>query len=90
MKIRGIEKSAKKNNLDYKRISEDNIDFLKKNIALYTKKLKILKVKYDEELLIRIHYHVKVVSSEYLDIQLRSAIDKYNILKNQMLWIIFL
>ncbi len=87
--MRRIEKSTKKNNLDYKRISEDNIDFLKKNIVLYTKKLKILKVKYDEELLTRIHYHVKVVSSEYLDIQLRSAIDKYNILKNQMLWIIF-
>ncbi|MDR3596930.1 TolC family protein [Clostridium sp.] len=71
--------------------TEDTINFLKKNIMLYNKELKISKVKYDDGLITKIDYDTQVSNSEDLNIQLRSAIDRYNTLKEEIEkpWIAF-
>ena len=71
--------------------TQDNISLLKKNIELSNKQLRILKVKYDAELITETDYDHQVVNSEDLNIQLRSAIDRYNTLKEQIQkpWIAF-
>lgn len=71
--------------------TEDSINLLKKNIELNNKQLRISKVKYDGELITKTDYDHQIVNSEELDIQLRSAIDRYNTLKAQIQkpWIAF-
>jgi len=71
--------------------TQDNIDLLKKNIELNNKQLRIFKVKYDAELITKTDYDHQVVNSEELNIQLRSAIDRYNTLKEEIQkpWIAF-
>ena len=61
------------------------------DIELNNKQLRILKVKYEDELITKTDYDNQVVNSEELDIQLRSAIDRYNTLKEQIQkpWIAF-
>lgn len=70
---------------------EDNINLLKRNIEMSNKQLRILKVKYDSGLATKSDYDHQVVNSEELDIQLRCAIDRYNILKEEIQkpWIVF-
>ncbi len=71
--------------------TEDNINLLKKNIDLTNKQLKIAKVKYDTGLITKTDYDHLVVNSQDLDIQLRSAIDRYNTLKEEIQkpWVAF-
>jgi len=71
--------------------TQDNINLLKKNIELNNKQLRILKVKYDAELITKTDYDYQIANSEELDIQLRSAIDRYNTLKEEIQkpWIVF-
>lgn len=71
--------------------TEDSINLLKKNIDLTNKQLRIAKVKYDTGLITKIDYENLVVNSQDLDIQLRSAIDRYNTLKEEIQkpWIAF-
>ena len=71
--------------------TQNNIDLLKKNIELNNKQLRIFKAKYDSELITKTYYDHQVVNSEELNIQLRSAIDRYNTLKEEIQkpWIAF-
>ena len=48
-------------------------------------------MKYDSELITKTDYDHQIVNSEELDIQLRSAIDRYNTLKAEIQkpWIVF-
>lgn len=71
--------------------TEDNINLLKKNIELTNKQLKIAKVRYDTGLITKTDYDHLVVNSQDLDIQLRSAIDRYNTLKEEIQkpWVAF-
>lgn len=70
---------------------EDNINYIKKNIELNNKKLSNAKLKYDLGMITESDYNSQVVSSEDLDLQLRSAIDSYNTIKEkiQKPWIAF-
>ena len=71
--------------------TEDSINLLKKNIELNNKQLSDAKLKYDLGLITKSEYNNLVVNSEDLDLQLRSAIDSYNTLKEdiQKPWIAF-
>ena len=71
--------------------TEDSINLLKKNIELNNKQLSDAKLKWDLGLITKSDYNNQVVSSEDLDLQLRSAIDSYNTLKEQIQkpWIAF-
>ena len=71
--------------------TEDSINLLKKNIELNNKQLSDAKLKWDLGLITKSDYNNQVVSSEDLDLQLRSAIDSYNTLKEdiQKPWIAF-
>ena len=71
--------------------TEDNINTLKKNIELNNKQLSNAKLKYDLGLITKSDYNTQVVSSEDLELQLRSAIDSYNTLKEEIQkpWIAF-
>ena len=71
--------------------TEDSINLLKKNIELNNKQLSNAKLKYDLGLITKSEYNTQAVSSEDLDLQLRSAIDSYNTLKEdiQKPWIAF-
>jgi len=71
--------------------TEDSINLLKKNIELSNKQLSNAKLRYDLGLITKSDYNTQVVSSEDLDIQLRSAIDSYNTLKEEIQkpWIAF-
>lgn len=71
--------------------TEDSINLLKKNIELTNKQLRIANVRYDTGLMTKVDYDHLVVNSKDLDIQLRSAIDRYNTLKEEIQkpWIAF-
>lgn len=64
--------------------TEDNITLLKKNIALNNKQLSIAKIKYDDQLMTKIDYDHLISNSKDLDIQLRSAMVRYNTLKDEI------
>lgn len=64
--------------------TEDSINLLKKNIDLTNKQLRIAKVRYDDGLMTKIDYEHLGANSQDLDIQLRSAIDRYNTLKEEI------
>ena len=71
--------------------SEDNINYLKQNIEVNNKKLSDAKLKCDLGMITESAYNAQVVSSEDLDLQLRSEINNYNTLKEkiQKPWIAF-
>ena len=71
--------------------TEDSINTLKKQIELNNKQLSNAKLKCDLGLLTKSDYNTQVVSSEDLELQLRSLIDSYNTLKEdiQKPWIAF-
>ncbi|EKQ52218.1 MULTISPECIES: TolC family protein [unclassified Clostridium] len=64
--------------------TEDNINYIKQNIELTNKQLSNAKLKYDLGLMTKSDYDALVVNSLDLDIQLRSAIDGYNTLKEEI------
>lgn len=70
---------------------EDSINTLKKNIELNNKQLSNAKLRYDLGLITKSDYNTQVVSSEDLELQLRSAINNYNTLKEEIKkpWITF-
>jgi len=71
--------------------TEDSITTLKKNIDLNNKQLSNAKLRYDLGLITKSDYNTQVVSSEDLELQLRSAINSYNTLKEEIQkpWIAF-
>ena len=71
--------------------SEDKINYYKKNIEINNEKLSNLKFKYDLGMITESDYNTQVVSSEDLDLELRSEIINYNTLKEdiQKPWIAF-
>jgi hypothetical protein len=71
--------------------AEDSINTLKKQIELNNKQLSNAKLKCDLGLLTKSDYNTQVVSSEDFELQLRSLIDSYNTLKEdiQKPWIAF-
>jgi len=71
--------------------SEDKINYYKKNIEINNEKLSNLKVKYDLGMITDSAYNTQAVSSEDLDLQLRSELINYNNLKEdiQKPWIAF-
>ena len=71
--------------------AEDSINTLKKQIELNNKQLSNAKLKCDLGLITKSDYNTQVVSSEDLELQLRSLIDSYNTLKEdiQKPWIAF-
>ncbi|MDR3593689.1 TolC family protein [Clostridium sp.] len=71
--------------------TQDNINLLKQNIELNNKQLSDAKLKYDLGLMTKSDYDALFVSSEDLNLQLRSAIDSYNTLKQEIQkpWIAF-
>ena len=71
--------------------TEDSINLLKKNIELNNKQLSNAKLRSDLGIITKSDYNTLVVSSEDLELQLRSAIDSYNTLKEQIQkpWIAF-
>jgi len=71
--------------------SEDKINYYKKNIEINNEQLSDLKCKYDLGMITDSDYNTQIVSSEELDLQLRSEIINYNTLKEdiQKPWIAF-
>lgn len=71
--------------------TQDSIDLLKSNIELNNKQLSVAKLKYDLGMITKSEYNTQVANSEDLDIQLRTAIDGYNTLKEkiQKPWLAF-
>lgn len=71
--------------------TEDSINLLKSNIELNNKQLSVAKLKYDLGMITKSEYNTQVANSEDLDIQLRTAIDSYNTLKEkiQKPWLAF-
>ena len=71
--------------------SEDKINYYKQNIQMNNEKLSNLKVKYDLGMITDSAYNTQIVSSEDLDIQLRSEIINYDTLKEEIQkpWIAF-
>lgn len=71
--------------------TEDSINLLKSNIELNNKQLSVAKLKYDLGMITKSEYNTQVANSEDLDIQLRTAIDGYNTLKEkiQKPWLAF-
>lgn len=63
---------------------EDDISYKKQNIELTSKQLGDTKLKYDLGLITESDYNKLVVSSEEVDIELRTSIDSYNTLKNEI------
>jgi outer membrane protein TolC len=70
---------------------EDTINYIKKNIELSNKQLSDTKLKYDLGMITESDYSTQVLNSQALDLQLRSAIDSYNTIKEkiQKPWIAF-
>lgn len=64
--------------------TQENIDHLKKSIELSNKSLGDIKLKYDLGMITESDYKTQVISSEDLEIQLRSEINNYNILKEKI------
>ncbi|WP_026886048.1 TolC family protein [Clostridium beijerinckii] len=71
--------------------TEDSITTLKKNIELNNKQLSDAKLKYDLGMMTKSDYDALVVNSKDLEIQLRTLIDSYNTLKEEIQkpWIAF-
>lgn len=71
--------------------SEDNINYLKKNIEVNNKKLSDAKLKYDLGMITESDYNTQVVNSENLNLQLRNEIINHNTLKEEIQkpWIVF-
>jgi len=71
--------------------SEDKINYYKKNILINNEKLSNTKFKYDLGMITESDYNTQVLSCEDLDLQLRSEIINYNILKEEIQkpWIAF-
>lgn len=71
--------------------SEDSINYLKKSISVNNKIISDGKLKYDLGMITESNYNTQVVNSEDLDLQLRSEIDNYNTLKEEIQkpWIAF-
>lgn len=71
--------------------TEENINYLKKNIELSNKQLSNTKLKYDLGLITKSEYDNQIATSDDLDIQLRSSVDSYNNLRNQIEkpWLVF-
>lgn len=71
--------------------AQDNINYIKQNIELSNKNLSDAKLKYDLGMITESAYNTQVLSSEDLNIQLRSQIDTYNTLKQEIQkpWIAF-
>lgn len=71
--------------------AQDNINYIKQNIELSNKNLSDAKLKYDLGMITESAYNSQVLSSEDLNIQLRSQIDNYNTLKQEIQkpWIAF-
>lgn len=71
--------------------TEDTINYLKSNIELTNKQLSIAKLKYDLGMITKSDYNTQVTNSADLDIQLRTAVDSYNTLKEkiQKPWLAF-
>jgi len=71
--------------------SEDKINYYKQNIQINNQKLSNLKAKYDLGMITDSVYYNQVVSSDDLDLQLRSELVNYNNLKEdlQKPWIAF-
>ena len=71
--------------------TEDSINTLKKQIELNNKQLSNAKLECDLGLITKSDYNTQVVSSEDLELQLRSLIDSYNTLKEdiQKPWLAF-
>ncbi|NRY63479.1 TolC family protein [Clostridium beijerinckii] len=71
--------------------TEDSITTLKKNIELNNKQLSDAKLKYDLGMMTKSDYDALVVNSKDLEIQLRTLIDNYNTLKEEIQkpWIAF-
>jgi hypothetical protein len=71
--------------------TEDSINLLKKNIELNNKQLSNAKLKYDLGMMTKSDYNTQAVNTQDLELQLRSAIDSYNTLKEEIQkpWIAF-
>jgi hypothetical protein len=71
--------------------SEDKINYYKKNILINNEKLSNTKFKYDLGMMTESDYNTQVLSCDDLDLQLRSEIINYNILKEEIQkpWIAF-
>ena len=71
--------------------TEENINYLKNSIQLNNKQISISKLKYDLGLITKLDYDTQVAGNQDLDIQLRSAVDSYNTLKEkiQKPWLAF-
>jgi hypothetical protein len=63
---------------------ENDINVAKSNIDVKNKELSIAKLKYDEGLIIKINYDKQILDYEDLETNLRSSINSYNKLKNQI------
>lgn len=63
---------------------ERNIDLIKQNLELQNKQLRLSKTQYDLGLMTKIDYDQKVNDCETLNIQLRTLVDQYNQLKEQI------
>ncbi|AQR97180.1 TolC family protein [Clostridium saccharoperbutylacetonicum] len=64
--------------------TEDSITYLKGNIELTNKQISNAKLKYDLGMMTKSDYDALVVNSLDLNIQLRTAIDGYNTLKDEI------
>jgi hypothetical protein len=64
--------------------SEDKINYLKKNIEITNENTSNLKLKYDLGMITESAYTTQVLSSDDLDIQLRSEIINYNTIKEKI------
>ena len=63
---------------------ENDINVAKSNMDVKNKELSIAKLKYDEGLITKINYDKQVLDYEDLETNLRSSINSYNKLKNQI------
>jgi hypothetical protein len=64
--------------------TEDTINYLNNNIQLNNKQLSAYKLKYDLGLMTKSDYDTQVANTDDFDIQLRSAVDSYNTLKEKI------
>ena len=63
---------------------ENSINVAKSNIEVKNNELSIAKLKYDQGLTTKIAYDKQVLDNETLDTDLRTSINDYNTLKNQI------
>lgn len=63
---------------------ENSINVAKSNIEVKNNELSIAKLKYDEGLMTKVTYDKLVIDNETLDTDLRTSVNDYNTLKNQI------